>query len=153
MRMRGYEAAHGPPKANPAAAPAPVLAPVLAPAPIVVPVPAAAPSQPPLTSSKASISQASPANVSKASPKHHLSKSRRGLVSLTCAEGSGPSPNPAAREAMRPPKYGGYSKRDQLGSVNDSWGAEESVDDGGVRRLGLFQVEPEPPSPPASPFP
>lgn len=63
-----------------------------------------------------------------------------------------PAPNPAAREAMRPPKYGGYSKRDQLGSVNDSWGAEESADDG-VRRLGLFQVEPEPPSPPATPFP
>lgn len=66
--------------------------------------------------------------------------------------GSGTPPNPAAREAMRPPKYGGYSKRDQLGSVADSWGAEMTPDEG-ARRLGLFQVEPEPPSPPATPFP
>lgn len=91
-------------------------------------------------------------SVPKAPVKSLQRKSEQTAVPLTAVLGNGHSSNPAAREAMRPPKYGGYSKRDQLGSVQDSWGTEDTVDDG-VLRLGLFQVEPEPPSPPATPFP
>lgn len=63
------------------------------------------------------------------------------------------APQPAdrllAKEWMRPPKYGGHSKRDQLGSVTESWGPLPT----GVVRVGLFQHEPEAPSPTGSPIP
>jgi len=52
-----------------------------------------------------------------------------------------------ARELMRPPTYGGVSKRDMLGSIAESWGPDPSD----PLRVGLFQHEPEPPSPTASP--
>jgi hypothetical protein len=54
-----------------------------------------------------------------------------------------------ARELMRPPKYGGHSKRDKLGTIAESWGPDPSD----PLRIGLFQHEPEPPSPTASPRP
>ena len=46
---------------------------------------------------------------------------------------------------MRRPILGGRSKKDQLGSVSESWG------DDGEERFGLFTIEPDPPSPP-NPF-
>lgn len=86
MRMRGYDTAGDQPKAGPPATPAAVLASaqaaVLVPAPVPGPatvvVLAAAPTQsnPSFTHlNKPSISQAAPADTSKASPKHHLSTS------------------------------------------------------------------------------
>lgn len=59
-----------------------------------------------------------------------------------------PSTVPAAdeftRDLMRPPKYGGHSKRDQLGSIAESWGPDPADE----LRIGLFQQGAEPPSPP-----
>lgn len=52
-----------------------------------------------------------------------------------------------ARELMRPPKYGGRSKRDQLGSIDESWGPLPNSHE----RVGLFQAPIEPPSPSATP--
>jgi hypothetical protein len=46
------------------------------------------------------------------------------------------------RELMRPPKYGGRSKRDQLGSIDESWGPLPNSHE----RVGLFQAPIEPPS-------
>lgn len=53
------------------------------------------------------------------------------------------------KDLMRPAKYGGHSKRDQLGSIAESWGSLPSD----TQRTGLFQHEPEPPSPAATPAP
>lgn len=80
MRMRGYESAHGGPKAGPPAASALALAqaPALAPVPAVAPAPTTTPKQPAFSTSAASISPVvpqAPNNIihSKASPKHYKS--------------------------------------------------------------------------------
>ncbi|BEI81807.1 hypothetical protein CcaverHIS002_0209670 [Cutaneotrichosporon cavernicola] len=44
-----------------------------------------------------------------------------------------------ARDVMRAPKYGGHSKREQLGSINESWGDMP----GDPPRIGLFQPPPD----------
>jgi hypothetical protein len=55
-----------------------------------------------------------------------------------------------ARDRMKPPKHGGRSKAEQLGSVTDSWGAFDEVD--GTKPFGIFEIEPDPPSRNTSPF-
>jgi hypothetical protein len=55
-----------------------------------------------------------------------------------------------ARDRMKPPKHGGRSKAEQLGSVTDSWGAFQEVN--GAKPLGIFEIEPDPPSRNTSPF-
>jgi hypothetical protein len=50
-----------------------------------------------------------------------------------------------ARERLRPNRYGGVSKKDLMGSVEDSWGSKTE------RQYGMFEVEEDPPSRPASP--
>jgi len=52
------------------------------------------------------------------------------------------------RTDMRPPILGGRSKKDQLGSVAESWGAPASRE----RTYGMFQIEIDPPSRSTSPF-
>jgi hypothetical protein len=44
-----------------------------------------------------------------------------------------------ARDVMRAPKYGGHSKREQLGSITESWG--DLPND--PPRIGLFQPPPD----------
>lgn len=55
-----------------------------------------------------------------------------------------------ARDRMKPPKHGGRTKAEQLGSVTDSWGAFHEVD--GTKPFGIFEIEPDPPSRNTSPF-
>lgn len=55
----------------------------------------------------------------------------------------------AARERLRPPTLGGKSKKDQLGSVNESWGP---IDEEGEKVYGMFEIERDPPSRSTSPF-
>jgi hypothetical protein len=52
----------------------------------------------------------------------------------------------AAKARMLPPVIGGRSKKDQLGSVSDSWGPVAE------RTYGMFEIEDDPPSRSASPF-
>lgn len=60
-----------------------------------------------------------------------------------------PGPGYAALQAridMRPPKLGGYSKKDQLGSIAESWGSVQG------RNYGMFGNQPDPKSRSNSPF-
>lgn len=50
-----------------------------------------------------------------------------------------PHTSDLAREVMRAPKYGGHSKREQLGSLSESWGDTP----GDPPRIGLFQPPPD----------
>ncbi len=54
-----------------------------------------------------------------------------------------------AQERKRPPKLGGRSKKELLGSVADSWAPVEKDD--GSRPYGMFEIEEESPSRSASP--
>lgn len=49
----------------------------------------------------------------------------------------------AARKRLRPPTLGGKSKKDQLGSVNESWGP---IGEEGEKVYGMFEIERDPPS-------
>lgn len=72
------------------------------------------------------------------------------VVDLKKGSGKTPShkdPNVVQQERglVRPKRYGGMSKKDMLGSVEESWG-------GGERIYGMFEVEADPPSRSTSPF-
>ncbi|KAI9636181.1 uncharacterized protein MKK02DRAFT_44884 [Dioszegia hungarica] len=54
-----------------------------------------------------------------------------------------------ARERLLPPALGGRSKKDQLGSVNASWGP---LGEQGTKVYGMFEIEQDPPSRSTSPF-
>ena len=65
-----------------------------------------------------------------------------------------PSPSTTSslldRDRSRPPIFGGRSKKEQLGSVTDSWGPMEG--EGHDRAYGIFEIEDDPPSRSTSPF-
>jgi hypothetical protein len=50
---------------------------------------------------------------------------------------------------LQPPALGGKSKKDQLGSVNASWGP---LGEAGTKIYGMFEIEQDPPSRSTSPF-
>lgn len=54
-----------------------------------------------------------------------------------------------ARDRLKPPTLGGRSKKDQLGSVNESWG---ELGQEGPKIYGMFEIERDPPSRSTSPF-
>lgn len=55
----------------------------------------------------------------------------------------------AARARLQPSASGGISKKDQLGSVNASWGP---LGEAGTKIYGMFEIEQDPPSRSTSPF-
>ncbi|WVQ80224.1 hypothetical protein IAT38_002329 [Cryptococcus sp. DSM 104549] len=57
-----------------------------------------------------------------------------------------------AKERMLPPKLGGRSKKDLLGSINDSWGPIDEFADLDEERRGMFEILEDPPSRSTSPF-
>ncbi|BEJ12509.1 hypothetical protein CspHIS471_0209690 [Cutaneotrichosporon sp. HIS471] len=65
---------------------------------------------------------------------------RKETASTSMSRTSHPQPTSVlARDVMRAPKYGGHSKREQLGSINESWGDMP----GDPPRIGLVQPPPD----------